>query len=103
MSLAKLQFRASCTTTNANFLWEIFLIKKLIGTCIAATVLAVTGKVVSDYAETKPALKNVKDKLKKTGKDFSANCKEVLDATRRVFTGETPDENKITLATETAN
>ena len=79
------------------------MIKKLIGTCIAATVLVVTGKVVSDYAETKPALKNVKDKLKKTGKDFSANCKEVLDATRRVFTGETPDENTITLATETAN
>ena len=51
------------------------MIKRLIGTCIAATVLAVTGKVVSDYAETKPALKNVKDKLKKTGKDFSANCK----------------------------
>ena len=62
------------------------MIKKLIGTCIAATVIAVTGKVVSDYAETKPA-----------------NCKEVLDATRRVFTGETPDENTITLATETAN
>ena len=56
------------------------MIKRLIGTCIAA-----------------------KDKLKKTGKDFSTNCKEVLDATRRVFTGETPDENTITLATETAN
>ena len=76
------------------------MIKKLIGTCITATVLAVTGKVVSDYAETKPVLKNVKDKLKKTGKNFSANCKEVLDATRRVFTGETPDENTITLATD---
>ncbi len=76
------------------------MIKKLIGTCIAATVLAVTGKAVSDYAETKPALKNVKDKLKKTGEDFASNCKEVLDATRRVFTGEEPDENKITLATE---
>ena len=47
--------------------------------------------------ETKPALKNV------TGEDFASNCKEVLDATRRVFTGETPDENTITLATETAN
>lgn len=101
--MAKLQFRASCTTTNAEFLKEIFMIKRLIGTCIAATVLAVTGKVVSDYSATKPALKNVKDKLKKTGKDFSANCKEALDATRRVFTGETPDENTITLATETAN
>ena len=79
------------------------MIKRFIGTCVAATVLAVTGKLVSDYAETKPALKNVKDKLKKTGEDFASNCKEVLDATRRVFTGETPDENTITLATETAN
>ena len=74
------------------------MIKRFIGTCVAATVLAVTGKMVSDYAETKPALKNVKDKLKKTGQDFSSNCKEVLDATKRVFTGELPNEN--TLATE---
>ena len=79
------------------------MIKRFVGTVVTAAALAVTGKLVSDYAETKPALKNVKDKLKKTGKDFSANCKEVLDATRRVFTGETPDENTITLATETAN
>lgn len=79
------------------------MIKRFVGTVVTAAALAVTGKLVSDYAETKPALKNVKDKLKKTGKDFSANCKEVLDATRRVFTGEEPDENKITLATETAN
>ena len=49
----------------------------------------------------KTCFENVKDKLKKTGKDFSANCKEVLDATRRVFTDETPDENTITLARET--
>lgn len=79
------------------------MIKRFVGTVVTAAALAVTGKLVSDYAETKPALKNVKDKLKKTGKDFSANCKEVLDATRRVFTGETPDENTITLATETTN
>ena len=76
------------------------MIKRFVGTVVTAAALVVTGKLVSDYAETRPALKNVKDKLKKTGKDFSANCKEVLDATRRVFTGEDPDENKITLATE---
>ena len=75
------------------------MIKRFIGTCVAATVIAVTGKLVSDYAETKPALKNVKDKLKKTGKDFSEDCKEVLDATKRVFTGELPTEN--TIVTET--
>lgn len=75
------------------------MIKRLIGTCIAAAALAVTGKMVSDYAETKPALKNVKDKLKKTGQDLSSNCKEVLDATKRVFTGELPTEN--TMSAET--
>ena len=75
------------------------MIKRLFYTCIAATALVVTGKMVSDYAETKPSLKNVKDKLKKTSKDFTADCKEVLDATKRVFTGELPTEN--TMSAET--
>lgn len=51
--------------------------------------------MVSDYAETKPSLKNVKDNLKKTGKDFMADCKDVFDATRRVFTCELPAENTV--------
>lgn len=71
------------------------MIKKLIGTVLGAVVLTVTGKMVSDFAETKPSLKNVKDKLKKTGKDFTADCKEVFDATKRVFTCELPAENTI--------
>ena len=55
------------------------MIKKLIGTCITATVLAVTGKVVSDYAETKPALKNVNDYNELVDRynemsDFIDNC-----------------------------
>ena len=79
------------------------MIKRVVGTVVTAVALTVTGKKVSDYAETKPALKNVKDKLKKTGEDFASNCKEVLDATRRVFTGEEPDENTINLETETVN
>ena len=69
------------------------MIKKFICTVAGAVVLSVAGKMVSDYAETKPSLKNVKDKLKKTGKDFTADCKEVLHATKRVFTGELPTEN----------
>lgn len=69
------------------------MIKKLIGTCVTAALITVAGKMVSDYAETKPGLKNVKDKLKKTGDDFSSDCKDVLDAARRVFTGELPTEN----------
>ena len=75
------------------------MIKRFTVICIAAVALAVTGKMVSDYAETKPSLKNVKDKLKKTGKDFTADCKEVLDAKKRVLTGELPTEN--TLSAET--
>ena len=69
------------------------MVKRFLGTCVTAAVLAVAGKLISDYAETKPELKNVKEKLKKTGKDFTADCKEVLDATCRVFTGEQPTEN----------
>ena len=52
------------------------MIKRFVGTVVTAAALAVTGKLVSDYAETKPALKNVKDKLKKTGEDFASNCKK---------------------------
>lgn len=63
------------------------MIKKIVGT--------VAGKMVSDFAETKPSLKNVKDKLKKTVKDFTADCKDVFDATRRVFTCELPAENTV--------
>lgn len=51
--------------------------------------------MISDYAETKPGLKNVKDKLEKTGKDLTDDCLDVLDAARRVFTGELPTENTI--------
>lgn len=71
------------------------MIRKIFRTCIAATAIAVTGKFISDYAETKPGLKNVKDKLKKTGKDFAADCKDVMDAVKRVFTGVLPEENTI--------
>ena len=44
--------------------------------------------MISDYAETKPALKNVKDKLKKTGQDFSDDCKEVGLAIKQAFVKE---------------
>ena len=71
------------------------MIKKIFGTVVGAVVLTVAGKMVSDFAETKPSLKNVKDKLKKTGKDFTEDCKDVFDATRRVFTCELPAENTV--------
>lgn len=61
------------------------MLRKLAANCIAAAVLVVAGKLISDYAETKPALKNVKDKIKKTCQDFADNGKEVLAAVRDVF------------------
>ena len=79
------------------------MLKRIIVDWLICSALVAGGKIISNVAEKNPKLKVVKDNIKKTGKDFSANCKEVLDATRRVFTGETPDENTITLATETAN
>ena len=75
------------------------MIKRLFCTCIAATALVVTGKMVSDYAETKPSLKNVKDKLKKTGKDFTADCKEVVEAAKSAFKGEMSAQSSSTTAT----
>ena len=75
------------------------MIKRLFCTCIAAIALVVTGKMVSDYAETKPSLKNVKDKLKKTGKDFTADCKEVVEAAKSAFKGEMSAQSSSTTAT----
>ena len=75
------------------------MIKRFIGTCLAAAALAVTVKMVSDYAETKPSLKNVKDKLKKTGKDFTADLREVVEATKSVIKGEVPEQSSKTTAT----
>ncbi len=64
------------------------MIKRVLGTCLVAAALTITGKKISDYAETKPALKNVKDKLKKTGQDFSEDCKEVGLAIKQAFAKE---------------
>ena len=64
------------------------MIKRVLGTCLAAAALTITGKKISDYAETKPALKNVKDKLKKTGQDFADDCKEVGLAIKQAFVKE---------------
>ena len=75
------------------------MIKRLFCTCIAATALVVTGKMVSDYAETKPGLKNVKEKLKKTGKDFISDFKEVVEAAKRAFKGEMSAQSSLTTAT----
>lgn len=64
------------------------MIKRVLGICFTAAALTVTGKKISDYAETKPALKNVKDKLKKTGQDFADDCKEVGLAIKQAFVKE---------------
>ena len=75
------------------------MIKRLFCTCIAAAVLVATGKMVSDYAETKPGLKNVKEKLKKTSKDFISDFKEVVEASKSAFKGEKSAQTSSTTAT----
>ena len=54
------------------------MIKKIFGTVVGAVVLTVAGKMVSDFAETKPSLKNVKDKLKKQEKTLQRIAKMFL-------------------------
>ena len=54
------------------------MIKKIFGTVVGAVVLTVAGKMVSDFAETKPSLKNVKDKLKKQEKTLRRIAKMFL-------------------------
>ena len=75
------------------------MMKRFIGTCVAATDLVVAGKMVSDYAETKPGLKNVKEKLKKTGKDFISDFKEVVEAAKSAFKGEESVQTSSTTVT----
>lgn len=61
------------------------MIKKILGICVAASAIVVAGKMISDYAETKPELKDVKEKIKKTGSDFTANCKVVGKTIKQVL------------------
>jgi len=75
------------------------MIKRLFCTCIATAALAVTVKMVSNYAETKPSLKNVKEKLKKTSKDFISDFKEVVEASKSAFKGEMSAQTSSTTAT----
>ena len=63
------------------------MIKRIIVECLICSALVAGGKIISNVAEKNPKLKVVKDNIKKTGKDFSANCKEVgksiLDAIKK--------------------
>lgn len=65
------------------------MIRRFLSTCVTAAVIVVAGKMVSDYAETKPELKNIKEKIKKTVNDFSADCKEVGIAIKQAVMKET--------------
>lgn len=50
---------------------------RIIRDCLIVADLVINVKLLSVYTEKNPKLKVVKDNIKKTGKDFSANCKEV--------------------------
>ena len=60
---------------------------RIIRDCLIVADLVINVKLLSVYTEKNPKLKVVKDNIKKTGKDFSANCKEVgksiLDAMKK--------------------
>ena len=51
------------------------MLKRIIVDCLICSALVAGGKIISNVAEKNPKLKVVKDNIKKTGKDFSANCK----------------------------
>lgn len=71
------------------------MIKKILRTCVSAAVLAAAGKMVSDYAETNPALKEIKDKVIKTCDDFTTDSKDVFDSVCKAVMGEKSGEYKI--------
>ena len=60
---------------------------RIIRDCLIVADLVINVKLLSVYTEKNPKSKVVKDNIKKTGKDFSANCKEVgksiLDAMKK--------------------
>ncbi len=45
--------------------------------CALTAGAMVAGACISEFAEDKPKLKNVKDRLSKTGEDFVKDCKKV--------------------------
>lgn len=53
------------------------MLKRIIVDSLICSALVAGGKIISNVAEKNPKLKVVKENIKKTGKDFSANCKEV--------------------------
>ena len=50
---------------------------RIIRDCLIVADLVINVKLLSVYTEKNPKLKVVKENIKKTGRDFSANCKEV--------------------------
>ena len=53
------------------------MFNRIIRDCLIVADLVINVKLLSVYTEKNPKLKVVKDNIKKTGKDFSANCKAV--------------------------
>ena len=69
------------------------MIKRMIRDCILATGVIVGGKVSLKYVDKNPKLKVVKEKICKTGKDFSENCKDIAKSIVDAFNSENSDEN----------
>lgn len=69
------------------------MIKRMIRDCILAAGVIVGGKAALKYVDKNPKLKVVKDKICKTGKDFSENCKDIAKSIVDAFNSENSDEN----------
>ena len=69
------------------------MIKQIIKDCILVTGVILGGKFVLKNVDKNPKLKVVKDKICKTGKDFSENCKEIAKSIVDAFNSENSDEN----------
>ena len=73
------------------------MIKRFFCTCVAAAAFAVAGKMVSDYAETKPELKN-KAFRAASPVEFSDDCKEVGVAIKDIFNKKTSSKEAETVS-----
>ncbi len=71
------------------------MMKRFLTECIAGSVMLIAGKIVSEYAETNPALKEIKDKVIKTCDDFTTDSKDVFDSVCKAVMGEKSGEYKI--------
>ncbi|MBP5465265.1 MAG: hypothetical protein J6Y13_08875 [Treponema sp.] len=61
------------------------MMKRFVAGVVFAGAVAVGVKKLSEYAEGRSELKNIKDKLAKTKNDFVADCRDLARAVSDAF------------------